>query len=344
MIQGTVRTEKEYRQLDKDSSSSLKLFSQDKRKYYKVYIEGKKEPEEDESKASVVGRVVDTLLLEKEEFDNRFLMSSLAKAPTGNMEKFVEALYRYTRDAKEDTPFEEIARSAYKESGFKWAFDTVLAKFVGSDAEIYYKELIDVREKGLTIVTIDDVTNAERIVEELKTNEFTADIINKKSDHRFEVYAQLQVDGYSIDGLELKSMMDKCIVDHEKKTIQVGDLKCSWSVEGFYEEYYLYRRAYIQCYLYKEAAKSFFKDLVDREYKVLNPKFIVCDSINYYNPLIYASTDEDLKEAYEGFEYKGRTYPGVKEIIEELKWAKENNKWNISKKNYINRGIVSLKP
>ena len=57
--------------------------------------------------------------------------------------------------------------------------------------------------------------------------------------------------------MKFKSMMDKVVVDHEKRTVQVYDLKCVWAVENFYEEYYLYRRAYIQAFLYWQAATHF---------------------------------------------------------------------------------------
>ena len=42
------------------------------------------------------------------------------------------------------------------------------------------------------------------------------------------------------------------------------------------------------------------------------------------------------------FEYKGRNYPGVKETIEDLKWALNMNVWNISRKNYQSNGLVFL--
>jgi hypothetical protein len=60
------------------------------------------------------------------------------------------------------------------------------------------------------------------------------------------------------------------------------------------------------------------------------------------NPLIYAMTRESWIAAVNGFEYKGREYPGVKQIIEDLKWAIENNKWNISRENSINNGVVNI--
>lgn len=346
MIAGKVKTEKEYRAVSMDSSSSLKEFSVNRKKYHQRYILNEK-VEEEETKASVVGRVVETLLLEPEEFDNRFYMSVCLSAPTGLMLAFVEALYKFTKEATDEQgnitrSFEDIAKDAYTESGFKIKFDAVINKFVGSDAEIFYNELRTVKEKGLTVVTTEDVTNAEKIVEELRTNNVTAEVVNLVSSARYSVYNQLQVEDYEVDGMKFKSMMDKVIVDHQKKTIQVYDLKCTWSVENFLEEYYLYRRAYIQAYLYYRAAHT-LRDGELAGYDVFPPRFIVCDSTNYYNPLIYALDYGNIEEAYSGFHHKNREYTGVKYLIEDLKWALENNVWNISRENQEKNGIVTLK-
>ena len=138
--------------------------------------------------------------------------------------------------------------------------------------------------------------------------------------------------------------MDKVVIDHELKTIQVYDLKCTWSVENFYEEYYLYRRAYIQALLYYKACIHLAQTLEELHgYRVEQPKFIVCDSTNYFNPLIYTLTDENIMEAYSGFDHKGKTYPGVKALIADLIWAQENDVWNISRKNHISNGFVNIK-
>jgi hypothetical protein len=122
----------------------------------------------------------------------------------------------------------------------------------------------------------------------------------------------------------------------------VYDLKCTWSVENFYSEYYLYRRAYIQGYLYWIAAASWASEMGYGDYEILLPKFIVCDSTNYMNPLVYSMTKESMAKAIVGFEYKGREYPGVEQLIGDLKWALDNDVWNISRENHINNGVVKL--
>ena len=342
-----TRTEKEYRAVPMDSSSSLKEFSVDRKKYHKKYILEEK-VEDDENKAAVMGRVVETLLLEPELFESRFHMSTCEGAPTGLMNDFVEALYKRTVEAtdvfgKVARSFEDISKDAYVDSGFKIKYEAVMNKFVGSEAETYYDEIRVVRAKGLTVVTANDMNNAERIVAELRNNFVTRDVVNLVKSARYDVYNQYQVEGFDVLGLQCKGMMDKIVVDHELKTLQIYDLKCTWSVENFYEEYYLYRRAYIQAYVYYLGGLQILDDLGIPEYKLEYPKFIVCDSTSYMNPLIYTLSFEDLGEAMTGFTHKGRNYPGVNQIVEDLKWAKETDTWNISKSRYELGGIVNIK-
>jgi hypothetical protein len=353
MIKGINKTKEEglYRAIEKDSSSSLKDFSMDRRKYYKKYYLREDVVEKD-NLATNMGRLVETLLLEPEEFDNRFYMSSCVTVPTGLMLEFVEALYRATAAATDGfgvitRTFEDITDDAYAASGFKIAKAAVLGKFMDSSNEIYYREIREVRSKKLTVVTAQDVTNAERIVEELQNNEFTKDIINRVSDDRYTVMNQFQIDGYFVDGHEFKSMIDKVIIDHKDKKIHIYDLKCVWSVENFYGDYYLYRRAYIQGYLYWRAlcwVAMNDESYPWKDYIVEFPQFIVCDSINYYSPLIYKMSSTDLIDAYEGFTWNDKIYPGVKPLIEELKWAQVMDVWNISKTNYENQGFVNIRP
>ena len=346
MIQGTAKTEAQYRAIYLDSSSSLKEFSTDRRKYHKKYILNEVVEDED-SKAATMGRMVETLLMEPHLFDERFHLSTCMSTPTGLMLEFVEALYRHTVAATADDgtitrSFEDMCNDAYADSGFKIKLDAVLGKFIGSDAEVYYKEIREVRAKHLTVVTTQEIANAEKVVVELKTNPTTAEVVNLVDDVQYSVHNQLQVEGYEVFGHMFKSMMDKVIVDHKSKTVQVYDLKCTWSVENFYSEYYLYRRAYIQGFLYHKAAESWASEMGYGDYEILLPRFIVCDSTNYANPLVYAMTQDSMNNALDGFEYKGREYPGVAQLIGDLKWALDKDVWNISRENHINNGIVNL--
>ena len=312
MIKGTAKTEQEYRAIKMDSSSSLKEFAKDRRKYYKRYVLGEKE-EDDETKAATMGRLVETKLMEPELFDERFFPSVCQSVPTGMMLDFVEALYKYTKEATGSDgvvtrSFEDISQDAYRDSGYKIAYDRVIKNFIGSDAEIYYEEIREVRSKGLTVVSIQDVSNSEKIVEQLRNDPFVGPIVNITSSARYDVYNQFQVEGVEYNGLLLKGMFDKVIVDHQEQVIQIYDLKCTWAVENFYKEYYLYRRGDIQAGVYLHLANHMFADLVEDGYIVAPPAFIVCDSMGYHSPLVYTLTYDDIDEAFDGYEYRGLKY------------------------------------
>ena len=355
MIKGVVKTEAQYRAVVMDSSSSLKDFSQDRKKYYKKYFL-KEKVEEKENLAANMGRIVETLLMEPHLFDDKFYMSSCASTPTGLMLEFTEALYRVTRDATDEfgvvtRNMADMTKEAYTLSGYKIPYERVMSGtdktpgFIGGDAEIYYNEIRTVRSKNLTVINTMEVSIAEKIVEQLKTNSTTAPIVNLVNSSRYTILDQLQVEGYEVDGHPFKSMLDKVIIDHQEKVIKPFDLKCTWNVENFYEEYYLYRRAYIQAYLYYHAMLKLANDPESEYYgyRVDYLQFIVCDSTNYYQPLIYTLDIDDMSDAYEGFTHKGRTYPGVKDLISALRWCVQTDTWTISYKNYLSSGIINIK-
>lgn len=342
-------TEKEYRDLPLNSSSSLKDFLIDRRKYYKKYIL-KETVKEKPNKSSDMGRLVETLLMEPDRFDELFFMSSLTEVPGGMMGDFIvylaQAVGAEDPEDVDDDKFEELAKEAHKKSGFKWKLPAVLKKFEEPENELYYSECLKVEALKMTMVTPQDIENAEKIVTELKTNPFLGWISTTTTTKKVEVINQMKIPEFFINGLRLKAMLDKVIINHEINEVRIFDLKCTWAVENFYKEYYLFRRAYIQAYLYWRAV--LYLSETDTEcsfygYKINPPEFLVCDSINYYKPLLYTLTDKDLGDAYVGFEHKFTKYPGVKDIIEDLQWAIDKDLWTISRTNWENNAIVNIK-
>jgi len=342
-------TEQDYRDVKMDSSSSIKEFSTDRKKYWRKYVLGEEVKDKDTA-AIMMGQLVELLLWEPELFDSKFYMSACVAPPTGLMLAFVEAMYRVTKDKTDpktgavDATFEEIATEAYELSGFKIKIDAVIKKFAEGDAQIYFEEICTVRSNNLSVVNSQDVNNAEKIVTELQENPITAKICNQQTNERYTVLDQHKIFGYNVLGHKVKSMMDRVIIDHKEKTIQVYDLKCTWTVENFYTEYYLFRRSYIQALCYYTACVH-LKDQHPpySDYTVELPKFIVCDSINYFSPLIYTLSNEDMRDALKGFTYNNKIYPGVSEILDNLTWAKDHDTWNISKSMAEAGGVINIK-
>src|SRR5674476_252651 len=129
MIQGTNRNQDEqsYRQILLDSSSSLKDFSLDRKKYYKKYVLNEPVAEK-ENQAINMGKLTECILWESNLFDKKFGMSSCISTPSGLMLSFIESLFKATMEATGEDGvltknFEELSLIAYTESGFKIKYE-----------------------------------------------------------------------------------------------------------------------------------------------------------------------------------------------------------------------------
>ncbi len=334
-------SEKEYRAIPMLSASDLRQFITDRKKFYKEKVLGEKRLEE-YNKSILIGNICHTLLLEPDEFDNKYLMSTCETPPTGMVLSFTESFYRNTVANMDDdgnitADVAELLNTAYAESGFKISFEAAIKKFNESGKD-YYEQLVVAKSKGLEIVCLDDINIATKIVKMIKEDEFVGKYFTNTD------YCELKADGFLIDGIEMKCMLDKVMVDREHETIQLIDPKIVFDNQNFYREYFLKKRADIQAYIYYMALKSGKVDLgFDySKYVILPPIFIAVDSGCYYKPVQYRVSHEGLKNAYEGFAVNDREYKGVKEILQELNWAKETGNWTISKKIFDNQGIVDL--
>ncbi len=336
MIAGKKRSEKEYRKLETLSASDLKKFAtEDRRKFFRECVLRQKDEDEEESRASKIGSLVHCLVLEPQEFDVRYCMSICTDPPTGNMKKFVDALFKRTMENVDEfgevqLDFGDLAKLAYKDSGIKRdKLATVLLNFKDKEPELYYREKRTCGSGGKELVCTEDRNIAERIVETLRYHEHTRDIF------REHTLKEQQIENFSIDGLELKAMVDDIEIIGD--TVTATDLKVTWTNDDFYREYFLKRRADIQAYVYKVAVASLYPD------HTLNPfRFVVADSTNFNAPLIYEIDDSWDKKTYEGFWDNGRYYKGLKEVISEIKWHNQTGNWSISKTNFDNLGLIKL--
>lgn len=337
-------TELEYRELDLLSSSDLRQFVKDRQQFYKEKILGEKK-EEEYNRASLIGSLVHCILLEPQEFDNKYFMSICSSPPTGLMLSFVESLYKHSVESFNEKgevteDFEVLTEKAYNDSGFKITKAKVLENFskenkkTGECPKTYYDQLMLAKSKGLEVVCVDDINIAEKIVKQIQEDEFVGPIFAEDSDN------EVKVEGFEVNGLKMKAMIDKIVVNHKARTIQIYDLKVVYDPLEFKKEYWLKKTGYIQGFIYWKALMSGKLDLGFEydDYEILPPKYIVAHSGCFYNPLIYSMTIDDLDLAYYGFQENSFMYPGVKEITEDIKWALETNNWKISKKDWENLG------
>jgi hypothetical protein len=346
--------ERSYRSIDRDSYSSIKDFLDDRIYYYRKYIIGENIKIK-ETKAMVFGNLVDCLLLEPHKFDEKFHIAT-SQRPSPQMLQLAEALFERTKqDCDEEgiiqSSFDNLFHLAFKDvkydrDGNDVAFrrkgqtvHTVQKDFISGPAFEWYKQLRI--SYGRTLVEAREISNAEKVVNELKTNGVTSGIVNLTESKRYGVYNQEKI-LFSYSGQDLKCMADKIIIDHQERKVFVYDLKTTWDVEDNFMKNFFNRRYYIQAAVYDIAVKNWIQDM-GLSYQVVPMKFIVTDSTNYQAPLIYECTQEVLEKSLEGFEYLGKEYIGLNQALEEIKWHKESGQWTSSATNQQNKGRVKIK-
>jgi hypothetical protein len=348
------KTTKEYRKLEVLSSSDLRSFANNRRKFYREVVLREKDDSEEEEydRSLLIGDITHTLLLQPETFDSKFHLSVCPAPPTGKMLAFTEALYKRTVENSDENgcllvDFEDIATQAHMDAGYSgkaWGLSRVLRDFENSNGELYFKELREVTGTGKQVVCIADLTASERIKATLMTHEYTSEIFERTTDDRYIVLNEWQNEGFDYQGLKLKAMLDKIIIDTEDRTIDIYDLKCVWNNTDFYRTYYLKRRAYIQALVYFYAvslSEIFPVDVSD--YLINPPIFVAADSGDFYAPIKYQLLSKDLKNAALGFMESGRQYKGVDEIVEDILWSFETQNWRSSKEIFDKKGYGELK-
>lgn len=341
-----VGTDEEYRRIPRDSYSTLKELSASPLSYYKKYIERsvKYTPSED----AIRGSITDCLLFTPDQFEDRFIVSGVTPpSKLTNMGKFVEQLVKLTEQYSDNgvlkAEFGDLCALAYKNvkydfNGTEVAFkreslEDVIKKFEGSDDERYYQEQRAALTK--TVISSGILSNAQSLKSTLLSHRNTDWLFNNKHTK----LAQLQI-LVEIDGLPIKVMLDYVIIDHFSKTIYPYDLKVTWEVLNF-QRNYLVNKYYLQAGLYQSAV-GIWAEKEYPNYRVAPFQFILCHSPNQLAPSIIKLGDRDIEKAWYGFFSKGYYYPGIKELIEDVKWHKENNVYNERRVNYLKRGITEL--
>ncbi len=336
-------TEPQYRALDKDSYSSLKKFTDDRREYYKKYI--LKQTLADKTTSSMeLGSMVDCLIFERSEFDKRYTVANVSK-PSGALGKFTENVIALTAnnldsDGALSLTMDKLLDIAYENtkydlSGEQVAFkrkgdtlDAIKERWLLGDGLAYYKQIRKAESEGKIFVEPKEIAYAENILRTVKQNPKVKEILDKVNDDRWECHVQLPIE-FEYNGLEMKALLDRVIIDHKEKKVNVYDLKTSWNVEDWINQSFLTYKYYIQAVVYKEALLALqARGIIPADYTIENMQFIVCDSTSECSPEIYVVDDYTYKVFKEiGFTSKGVEYKSVDAIVDDVTIHRDSDIW-----------------
>jgi hypothetical protein len=309
------------------------MYSKDIRKFHKKYVLKEDEEDVEDSDFIRMGNLVDVIKTDKDNFDKYFVITKAVK-PTGQLFTFTTELFKLKK-ASPNSELEPLISQAYRlleESNGGKVRDKVetFIKNFNEKAISFFQELIN--SDGKTVVTIDEATIAEEIVKKINTCEAFA----PKGDETLRKHAIF----FTVGDEPFKAEIDEMDIDHKNKIVYPYDYKITSFVNEFVWNGFLKNNYWIQSGLYKFAIQNWLQQQGLEGYRVENMAFKVADQANYYEPLLYKTTDQHFEGAWNGF-YVGRNYKkGIYQIINEINESRESNRWGISVENLKNKSEV----
>ena len=331
-------TEAEYRKLGGFSYSILATFLRSKDP--KVLIE----PPIKETDSLLFGSVVDCLITEPETFDERFLVSNNIDI-SDKLKSVIKLLYDRFPNAQSLNEIPDIEKeTAFNDLdyGVSWILSTKLKKLELGIA--YYQLLKNVGNKK--IISMDDYTRAQTCVYELYNNPFTANYFIDTIQETPNIEHCYQLKFSTIhNGIFIRCMFDKLIVDHDNKTIQPIDLKTTSNNTEQFIHSVLEWSYYIQATMYTQILQDIIKqDDYFKDFTILPFKFIVINSRNYH-PLIWeypVQIQNDIViDPFESELIKHGYKPWF-QLATEAFWHITNNLFDYSYESYQNNGLRTI--
>lgn len=315
---------KEYYSDPSISNSLLGLMSNPR--WVKLKMENP-EIEDNDKSFFRIGSALDCLLTDPDRWDTDFIVVN-ANKPYGLLGKFID----YLPVGLESTSHRVLYQEAYDNSGYKMAIDKVIAKFWENEEAVNYYQLTRNIAENITILSIDEYDIVLKCKELIMANEFIHGYFKPKSKFH-EILKQVPI-YFEYKGERCKGLLDGILIDHENKTIQPYDLKTTGKSVYDFRESYLQFGYYRQCAFYELAIQtenSPVKQYIDEGYKILDFIFIVVENkkSSSFPAIVYRTCAKDRQCGIKGGFIRNRYYKGVDQLIDEYKYYRDNDYWDM---------------
>ena len=321
------------------SYSSLTKLMTNPPLFYNDYV--LKQREDISGKHLDVGELMHCLVLEPEEFDNKFYILTCA-VPGGKLRDVIESVFKtYMKPILEQDPNSHQALNTFEDEilkemevqdlyqglvDAKRATNGVmltgnqkrLEKAITNETDKYFLAMQEADGKTIIDMQIAQAARekANAILTDPKASVFlTSNSI--KEDVRTELELKVEFNNYPYK-FGLKGIIDCVKIDYENEKIYISDLKTTsktlkqWR-KDFNESEYMY---WLQCILYKELILSLVpKD--SKETWAMEIRFIVVDKTNTVYPFKVSVT------SLTRFEHQ------TKECLDRAQWHLDNNSYKL---------------
>jgi len=271
------------------SSINKLLFSP--RLFYKDYILKEREVKMD--KHLVEGRVIHTLLLQPDEFNDFFIISP-SKTPSDAVKRVLYELKQYPKDSLDDLDSEIITALQNQNLYQSFKDDSKrLAKIQTPENEEYY---IFLKESNKDILDTDTYNKCNDRVQMIKNNKDFMDLFSHETTDfeldGVEIYNECPLSCELKDyKFGLKGIVDRYIVDHDEKEITIIDLKTTGKTISDFPETINFYNYWLQASIYVNLVLKNI-DVEDVSSYKINFKFAVIDK--YDQMFVFPVSNETL--------------------------------------------------
>ncbi len=269
--------------------------------FYSHYILNEREDSVDSH--LVAGRVIHCLLLEPQNFEKEFLIIPTS-LPTGNNRNVVDYIFKvYTSSYGGDLNLEDFKDEIIiylEEINLHQSLKTDeqrLKKILSDQNNSYFQFLKE--KKNKTLIDNDILIQAKSSVETLKNDSEICELLQLES-HRNsslksynEKYYKMDLKDYPFD---LKGVVDNIVVDEQKKTVFINDLKTTGKPLVDFSDSVEYFKYWIQAVIYTKLVKHNLN--IDDTWNTVFT-FVVIDKYNMYYP--FQVSEASMRRWQQGF-------------------------------------------
>lgn len=328
-------SEEEYREHPAISYSMLSTYEREGPKCI-PFLKDKKH-----SEAMRFGSLVDTILTEPEEIENKFLVADITK-PSEVIATIVTNIYQIcdktTNDLTQinkDLILEQIKSANY----YNNLKDDTRIGYILNQGKDYFALLA--LSEGKYLITQEEYNDGLSCVEVLKTHEFTNsyfeenDYFGKKEGH-YQLKFLIDLPNF----VNVRCMFDRILVNHEDKTITPCDLKTTGKDESSFESSFLNWNYWIQSNMYSMILQYIISsDDYFRNFTILPFEFIVINRRNK-TPMVW--TDPNNLKRGDRIDNYGNTHKYWQKLYDEMKWHMRTGIYTYTKEAYDNKGVQTL--
>lgn len=171
-----------------------------------------------------------------------------------------------------------------------WKNATRISKFCEDDAHKYFDVCRDAESTGKTVIPIEMKNRVFDCYNQLKGTELTKALLFAELPEYRERHFQLKFEA-ELWTIKYKIMCDMILVDNEKRTITIYDIKTSGKESYCFKQSYLEWGYHIQSHLYRMVLQEALKNTPYSDYVVKDFYFIVASKVND-TPLVFKDESE----------------------------------------------------